>query len=102
MTKLGMKRTETRTPIKQVSDKQKAELALRSKLKKELIAEYGERCQTCGSLGDWRGISLSHIIPLGRGGKTSRENCLIECLNCHLKYEKHPELRAEELAKYWD
>ena len=72
---------------------QKKELARRSKLKAELIAEFGNRCMTCGSTGDWRGISLSHIIPLSRGGQTTRENCPLECFTCHDKYEKHPERR---------
>ena len=82
-TKLGMKRTTPRVPIKRVSQKQKAELALRAKLKKELITQYGERCQECGSLGDWRGISLSHTIPLGRGGKTQIDNLELLCYPCH-------------------
>ena len=85
-----------RKPIRRVSPKHEMELALRSRLKRELIAEFGNRCMTCGSTGDFRGISLSHIIPLSRGGKTSRENCLLECGNCHDKYEKHPELREEK------
>lgn len=91
------------TPIKKISDKQKEELALRSKLKRELIAEFGEHCMTCGDKNrDWRGISLSHVVPLSRGGKTTRGNCLLECYPCHEKFEKKPELRAEELKKWWD
>ena len=82
-----------KTPINRVSDKQKIELALRSRIKRELIKEYGKHCMTCGSTGDWRGLSLSHIIPLGRGGKTTRVNCLLECLVCHTRFEKRPELR---------
>jgi len=84
-----------RTVIRRVSDKHKIELALRAKIKRELIEEFGNKCMTCGSTGDWRGISLSHIIPLGRGGKTERGNVLIECYICHEKYEKHPELRGK-------
>ena len=92
-----------RTRIKSISDKQKEELALRSKLRRELITEFGEHCMTCKDKNrDWRGISLSHKIPLSRGGKTTRGNCLLECYPCHEKFEKKPELRAEELAKYWE
>ena len=83
-----------KTPINRVSDKQKIELALRSRIKRELIKEYGEHCMTCGDRRrDWRGISLSHIIPLSRGGKTTRGNTLLECYPCHEDYEKRPELR---------
>jgi len=75
-----------RTPIRRVSDKQKIELVRRSRLKKELIAERGEHCMTCMDANrDWRGISLSHIVALSQGGKTSRENCILECLPCHDK-----------------
>ena len=88
---MGMKQTATiRT-----SKKQRAELKRRRALKAELIKESGEHCMTCGDKNrDWRGISLSHIIPLSRGGKTTRNNCLLECYVCHEKYEKHPELRG--------
>jgi len=71
--------------MKRVSAKQKVELARRTKLKKELIAEYGEVCMTCGIHPSFPPIALSHIIPLGRGGKTSSENCILECYHCHSK-----------------
>jgi len=81
--------------INPISDKQKIELALRARIKRELIAEFGNKCMTCqDKYRDWRGISLSHIIPLSRGGKTERGNVLLECYICHTKYEKHPELRG--------
>ena len=83
-----------KTRIDQISDKQYKEIALRGQLKKDLVWESRGHCMTCGNAGDWRGLSLSHIIPLSRGGKTTRENCLLECYPCHEKYEKHPELRG--------
>ena len=86
-----------RTRIKPISDKQGIEIKRRQELKAQLISEHGNECMTCKQAPDWRGISLSHIIPLSRGGKTSRENCLIECLVCHERYEKKPELRDIEL-----
>jgi len=50
---------------------------------------------TCGSNGRLpRGIELSHIIALSRGGKTTVENCLLEDDICHDYYEKRPELRS--------
>ena len=71
--------------INPISKKQKVEIAWRVKLKRELIEEHGEICMTCGYNPDWRGISLSHIIPLSRGGATTRENCILECYLCHSK-----------------
>lgn len=82
-----------RTPIKQISDKQQLEIENRQELKTELIAEFGNHCMTCGHLPDWRGLSLSHIIPLSRLGKTTKANCVTECGICHDKYEKKPENR---------
>jgi len=74
-----------RTSINKVSKKQGAELVRRTRLKRELIEEHGRICMTCGRNPDWRGITLSHIIPLSRGGETSRENCLLEDYICHSK-----------------
>ena len=80
--------------LRSASDKQKKELALRSKVKMQLILMYGEHCMTCkDKYRDWRGISLSHKIALGNGGKTNYKNCILECYPCHEKYEKKPELR---------
>ena len=78
-----------RVPLNKVSPKQRAELALRSNLKKELIAEQEyPHCMTCGTTRDWRGLSLSHIVALSRGGKTERGNCEILCYPCHELVEK--------------
>ena len=74
------------------SDKGKAEIKKRQVLKAWLIAEYGERCMECGK---WGWVDLSHIIPLSRGGKTTKENCELLCRDCHSKFEKKPELRGK-------
>ena len=83
-----------RTAIKRYSVKQGIEIQKRQQLKADLIKEYGEHCMTCKDKNrDWRGISLSHIIPLSRGGKTDNNNCILECGPDHDLYEKHPENR---------
>ena len=83
-----------RTPLNKISNKQSTELRERQKLKKELIETYGNTCISCKDKNtDWRGLSLSHIIPLSRGGLTVKSNTVIECFICHLEYEKHPEKR---------
>lgn len=95
-----MKKTQKsfNSTINKVSDKQKIERRKHTQLKAELLIEFGNHCMTCSNkYRDWRGLSLSHIIPLSRGGKTTRENCLLECLSCHSRYEKHPELRTQEV-----
>ena len=81
--------------MRKVSKKQQQELYKRRKLLAKLIIESNGLCMTCGGTGGALGISLSHIIPLARGGETSEKNCLSECNEDHLKYEKHPERRPE-------
>lgn len=82
--------------INKVSPKQKTELKLRHDLKAQLINQFGEHCMTCHDVNrDWRGITLSHIIPLSRGGGTTDKNTLLECFTCHEFYEKKPELRGK-------
>ena len=89
-----------RTPLKRVSRKQEYELLLRRALKAELMLASGFKCMTCGKFCGTN-LDLSHIIPLSRGGKTSIENCVVECRGCHLKYEKKPHLRpAWQRDKY--
>jgi 5-methylcytosine-specific restriction endonuclease McrA len=83
-----------KSPLNKISSRQRVELQERSKLKKELIAEYGNVCMSCkGKNTDWRGLTLSHIIPLSRGGLTVKSNTVIECYICHSEFEKHPEKR---------
>ncbi len=72
-----------RSAPRRISAKQRIELARRARLKRDLIAEYGNHCMTCGGNGDWRGISLSHIIALSQGGLTTRDNCILECYPDH-------------------
>ncbi len=90
------------TPLRRVSKKQSKELAVRTSLKRELLDECDHTCMTCNNLRlDFRGLSLSHVIALGSGGKTARDNCLIECYPCHDDYEKHAERRPEwQKAKF--
>ena len=75
------------------AQRRKEELQRRRDLKAYLIEKHGLRCMTCGSGWKWPGLSLSHIIALGQFGKTTEENCLIECQTCHDKYEKKAYLR---------
>ena len=86
-----------RTLLRKVSPKQAKELKARRLLKAQLILESKGLCMTCKKRPNFLGLSLSHIIPLSRGGVTSRENCVAECYPCHSRFEKHPELRIKEL-----
>lgn len=87
-----------KTRINPISKKQR-----RRKLKwNDLVAyliknrAYG-RCEVCGELPDWRGLSGHHIIPKSKGGKDTPENCLITCGRCHAVDKHH--LREADVAK---
>lgn len=85
-----------RTRINPISEKRKLQIEIEKQLKMKLLIENGLKCMTCGQKPSWIPLSLSHIIPKGRMGKTNRENCIIECNDCHSKYEKKPETRPAD------
>ena len=84
-----------KSPIsRQPSGKQKAELALRRRLKKEMMEEQLRVigyvfCQKCGGQPDFRGIQLCHEIPLSQGGLTDTDNCYLGCGHCHFTINHH-------------
>jgi len=74
-----------RSRIKPISEKQEQEIYLRIIVREMLMVEQGGKCSECGGRGDWRGLSLSHSVPLARGGKTDTINCKLLCGICHDK-----------------
>lgn len=51
--------------------------------KRNVFVRDGFRCAYCGSHRDR--LSVDHIIPRSRGGRTSFENCVAACKSCNLK-----------------
>lgn len=45
----------------------------------------GYRCQYCNWTGALVNLTLDHLVPLARGGKTSWENIVTACKNCNLR-----------------
>lgn len=86
-----LKRTplKRRTPLRKVSNKQKAELAKRRKVRAELEVIAGGHCQHCGRLPDWRGLQMHHKKKLSQGGETSVENCELWAAPCHFGKDGH-------------
>ena len=84
-----------RSPLRRVTSKQRTELARRSSLKAELMAELptdaqGRKlCPKCRKQCDFRGFQLSHKKSLSLGGKTDRENCEVVCCPCHYGPKGH-------------
>ena len=78
-----------RKAIRKISQKQKKEIALRRKLKAELILESGNKCMVCGKPPDWIGLELVHKKALSQGGKTDKENLILACHKCHMENYHH-------------
>lgn len=45
----------------------------------------GYRCQYCNWTGSLVNLTMDHLIPLARGGKTTWENIVTACKHCNLK-----------------
>jgi len=50
--------------------------------RRAILARDGFRCQYCGST---RHLTIDHIIPRSRGGKTSWENVVTSCEPCNVR-----------------
>lgn len=51
--------------------------------KRNVLVRDGFRCAYCGCRKDR--LSIDHVIPRSRGGKTSFENCVAACKTCNLR-----------------
>jgi len=51
--------------------------------KKNVLIRDGFKCAYCG--GVKRKLTIDHIIPKSRGGKTDFENCVSSCKSCNNK-----------------
>lgn len=52
--------------------------------RRNLYRRDGYRCQYCGRRRPTSELSIDHVIPRSRGGKTSWENCVIACIPCNV------------------
>ena len=48
--------------------------------KKHVMVRDGFRCQYCGTL---KSLTIDHVIPVSRGGKSTFENCVTACKYCN-------------------
>ena len=58
--------------------------------RRAVLARDGYRCQYCGST---RHLTLDHVVPRSRGGRTSWENVVTSCAPCNMR--KGAKLLAE-------
>lgn len=58
-------------------------------------------CYHCEQKFKKEDLTMDHLIPISRGGKTSKHNVVVACKPCNTskKYYTQAELRMQELAK---
>lgn len=57
--------------------------------RKNILARDGNRCQYCGKKFPASKLSIDHIIPKSRGGKTNWSNVITACNPCNTKKGGH-------------
>jgi 5-methylcytosine-specific restriction enzyme A len=57
-------------------------------------------CYHCGERFKPVDLTMDHLIPIARGGKSTKNNCVPSCKNCNTKkgHKTRAELALEELA----
>lgn len=53
--------------------------------RRNLYRRDGYSCQYCGRRRPPDELSIDHVMPRSRGGKTSWENCVLACVRCNTK-----------------
>lgn len=56
-------------------------------LREAIFTRAGYRCEKCGEIVTWQNGEMDEIVPRGRGGKQTMDNCQLLCHACHM--EKH-------------
>lgn len=52
-------------------------------------------CQYCGNRPGLKYLSIDHVIPVSKGGKTSWENCVVACVRCNTRKGNRTPEQAE-------
>lgn len=63
--------------------------------------KLGERlCHYCGQRFEKVELTMDHLVPIARGGRTTKSNVVVACKTCNSekKYHTPAELRLMELA----
>jgi len=50
---------------------------------KKLCEKYDNKCLSCGKSGDYRTLTMDHVIPVMYGGKNNINNIQPLCKNCN-------------------
>ena len=53
--------------------------------RRNLYRRDGMRCQYCGTRFSTQDLSIDHVVPRSRGGRTSWTNCVLACIQCNVR-----------------
>jgi 5-methylcytosine-specific restriction endonuclease McrA len=53
--------------------------------RRNLYRRDGLRCQYCGRRQPSSELSIDHVVPRSRGGRTIWENCVLACIPCNVR-----------------
>lgn len=56
-----------------------------NKLRFYIYERDGYRCRLCGKRSNGRNLEIDHIIPIAKGGKSTRDNLQTLCVSCNKK-----------------
>ncbi|MBM3987832.1 MAG: HNH endonuclease [Planctomycetes bacterium] len=68
--------------------------------RRNLFRRDDNRCQYCGRRPGTKELSIDHVFPRARGGRSSWENCVLACTDCnHRKRDRTPDEAGMRLRK---
>jgi 5-methylcytosine-specific restriction endonuclease McrA len=53
--------------------------------RRNIFARDSNRCQYCGKKFSTSELSIDHVLPTSRGGKTTWDNVVCACVKCNVK-----------------
>ena len=72
-----------------------------SRIKLSLLWYHGRRCAICGKkINHFEELSVDHIIPLGKGGKNTIENCQLAHVACNCRKANNMPDEYDRLLRY--
>ncbi len=55
-----------------------------------LLRRDDHRCQYCGVRPPQSQLTVDHVVPRSRGGRTNWENCVVACIRCNARKGDRP------------